>query len=230
MLFLGVLAFPNTNVLFGQAASPSENNWVSALTEEELLPIIEAGLHQAGGDTASLHIMEKVRSHCGHEYECLRLSYRQILVILWYKSKFIAGIPVVEEEARLAELHGDLQNKIDAYEGLTGFHWWAGQSQQFYFYMEKLVGLYEKANRPHKAIETKVSILDGKAWYLNEVEELLPELNKLLAEAIEIGHALTEARIRAKIMNIAEGFELYDLWEEQITELEKYPFTDPPQL
>lgn len=195
--------------------------------KKELIPLLEARMQQPGGDTASHYLLQKIAAHCGGDYDCSRRDRNEVLSWLWHKGWFKIGIPLTIEEVRLADLYGTMENRIAAYERLTIFYWWVGDNQQFYLSMEKKQALYEEANMPHKAIETEVAILDGKAWYLDEMGGLLPELNKLLERAIEIGNEMTIMEVRSKIMHIAEGHGMYDLLEEHLSEMEKYPFSDP---
>ena len=224
---LAVFALILFHGLSAQAQEKGTTQTQLSFAKKELIPLVETRMKQEGGDTASHYIIEKIKVHCGDDYECSRVAVREVLDWLWYNGGFDIGVPISKEEVRLADLHGTIENRVEAYESLTVFYWWVGNFQAFYLSMEKKQAVYEEANMPHKAIETEVAILDGKAWYLNEVDELLPELNRLLEEAIEVGNELTILEVRSKIMHIAEGHGMYDLLEEHLSEMEKYPFSDP---
>ena len=193
---------------------------------ENLLTLIDDRLEQPGGDTAHHFIFEKVRLHCGDDSDCLYGLYDKVLQKLELGNEFWAGIPVAKELVRLAQQKGKIEMEAPALRRLIVLYNFINDIEMTNFYREQLLEAYEKAGDQGGVIETKVLMLEGRAWHLNEAHLILPDIEELLEQAIELNLTRTVISLRMRLKYLYEEFGYHDKLEETVEEIEKIVLTD----
>ena len=188
---------------------------------------IAARLRQPGSDTARYFIIDEVRNHCKGDYDCLKRSYDFVLRNLEGRFKHFSGVVVAKEMADLAGENEDIDAQTSATGRLSAIYGFMGNKKMQALYQEQLLSLYEQAGNAEMVIQTKATILEGRVWYLNEAADVLPEMKKILHQAIEAGYTDIANRFRIRIKYVCEEFGFDDELREQVEALEKIPLSDP---
>ncbi len=193
---------------------------------ETILPLIEARLEQPGGDTATYFIQDQIRAYCGNDTDCLYNAQNGVLRMLESRNLYWTGIPVAVELTRLAEQKGEIDAEIDALRRLIELYNFTNDTKMTIFYREKLLELFEREGNQAGVIETKTRILEGRAWLLNETDKVLPEIEAMLAKAIDLNLTETANNLRLRLKYLYEEFGHYDKLAVIVEELEKLVASD----
>jgi signal transduction histidine kinase/DNA-binding response OmpR family regulator len=194
--------------------------------DTSIWPFIESRFKQPGGDTARYFILNQVRSHCGEKYDCLCRTYHGVMFKLERRFNLLAAIYVAGEMAKVAERQGDLESEAKAYKNLSRFHGAIGNDRLTIVHLEKALRLYEQAGNPFAIINTKAAILEQRLSY-QSVGEILPELEALLAQAIEKNDTGNMNYLHLRLILYTQKAGLYDEMEKHVSFLEKIPLSDP---
>lgn len=210
-----------TDDLAAQATNPE------TATPENLWQLIDARLDESDVNSLNYFILEQVNKHCGKEYQCLYVNYEKILRELELRNKYWAAVPVAEEMVKLAQVQKDLKSEANALSRLIALYGFVENRELESQKYQELLQLYERMGDIPAIIRTKAVILEGRAWYLGEVDEILPELEALVAQAEEQGLTETANRIRVRLKYLYGDFGYVDKLKETIDAIEKIPLSDP---
>lgn len=185
---------------------------------------IEARLEKSD---VNAFISRLVSKHCGKDYTCLYENYEEILWELELRNKYWIAVPVAEEMVTLAKTQADLRAEANALSRLIALYGFIEnrelESQQY----QELLQLYERLGDIPAIIKTKAIILEGRAWYLGEVAEILPALEALVAQAEKQGFTETANSIRVRLKYLYGDFGYVDKLAETVEALEKIPVSNP---
>jgi len=187
---------------------------------ENVWPPIETYLDNPDADLLNYSVLEEVRKHCGKNYDCLYNTYDYLVDKFENRNEYWLAIPVVEEMLKLAQGQKDLKVEIKALEKLIELKLFIGEGPEGTKRLSDLLELYERMGDQASAIQTRVSILEGRIWNLGEIDEVLPILEDLREQAVR--QNLTEAanRLLIRLKYIYEEFGYFDKLEKTIEALE----------
>lgn len=192
-----------------------------------LWPLIEARLERSDVTSLNYFIFEQVNNQCGKDYDCLYANYEKILSELELRNQYWIAVPVAEEMVKLAQAQENLKAEADALSRLIALYGFVEnrvlESQKY----QELLQLYERMGDIPAIIRTKAIILEGRAWYLGEVDEILPELEALVAQSLEQGLTETANHIRIRLKYLYGDFGYIDKLAQTVEALENIPISDP---
>lgn len=191
-----------------------------------LWPGIEKRLEQDGGDTSRYFILRQVRSRCGGNYDCLYVAYYDIMIRLERRFDLPAAIYVGEELARVAARRGGPEAEARACKNLSRFYSALGNERLAIVNLERALRLFEQAGRHSEIIRTKMSLLEHSLSY-RKVEEVLPEMEALLALAIRNKDTSSISYLHLRLILRYQEAGLYGKMAEHVTAIEKIPLSDP---
>lgn len=216
---LYLAAFPNA------LAAQATNSQIAA--PDNLWLLIETRLEKSDVNSLNYFILNQVNKHCGKDYGCLYENYEKILSELELRNKYWAAVPVAEEMVKLSQAQKDLKSEANALSRLIALYGFVENRELESQKYQELLQLYERMGDIPAIIRTKAIILEGRAWYLGEVDEILPELEALVAQAEEQGLTETANSIRVRLKYLYGDFGYVDKLEETIEALEKIPISNP---
>ncbi len=193
---------------------------------EALWPGIEKQLEQDGGETSRYFILRQVRSRCGGNYDCLYGAYYDIMIRLERRFDLPAAIYVGEELARVAARRGGPEAEARACKNLSRFYSALGNERLAIVNLERALRLFEQAGRHSEIIRTKMSLLEHSLSY-RKVEEVLPEMEALLALAIQNKDTSSISYLHLRLILRYQEAGLYGKMAEHVTAIEKIPLSDP---
>ncbi|MCB9273991.1 MAG: response regulator [Lewinellaceae bacterium] len=219
-IFVWFLISAGTNSkLFAQDTTASR-------AAETIWPSIEARLEQNGEDTSRYFILQQSRSHCGADYHCLYGAYFDIMARLERRFNLPLAIYVADEMARLARRQGDLEGLADACNNLGRFHGALGNVRLTIVNLDEALGLYERLGDQPAVIRTKMSLLEHSLSY-RKVQDVLPEMEALLGQAIANKDTFSVNRLKLRLMLQAQKAGFYDKMAEYVAAIEQAPLSNP---
>lgn len=126
----------------------------------------------------------------------------------------------------VANRHRAKKEEADTYGNLSRYYGALGNEQLTLIYMDKALLLYEQLGDTSGIIYTKMAKLEQSLSY-RKVEDVLPEMNALLAEVKANRDTTIERNLRIRLVGITLGAKLFDEAEEHIAALEQLPVSDP---
>jgi len=196
-------------------------------TSDDLWSRIEARLEQPDANSLVSFIFNQVDAHCDENYSCLYENYEEILSELELRNKYWIAVPVAEEMVSLAQAQENREAEADALSRLIALYGYVEnrlvESQKY----QELLQLYERMGDVPAIIRTKAIILEGRAWYLGEADEILPELEALVRQAQEQELTETVNRMRIRLKYLYEEFGYPDKLAQTIASLERIPISNP---
>ncbi|MEM7368988.1 MAG: ATP-binding protein [Bacteroidota bacterium] len=197
---------------------------------ESLFSIIDVRLDQAGGDTARYFILEAVRSHCGKDLDCQYEMYDKVLGKLERANEYWAGIPVAQKMRELAQQKKEIQKEIAALKRLIDLYNYINAIGRIAFFREQLLDLYEQAGDQAGTIRTKIRILEQRAWELDEAHIVLPDIEELFAQSLELDDPETSNFLRLRLKYLYEEFGYDDKLRKIVEALETIVASDSSQF
>lgn len=208
---------------------PAQSQQVDSFFIEKIVQGFEARLDQPGGDIADQFILREVKNHCKEDYNCLKNAYSRVLSQLEGSFRHFAAVAVAKELERLAEKNRDFDMQASVVGRLAAIYAFVGNNKMRIFYQEKLLALYVQSGDTEKILYTKSHILEGRVWYLNEAADVLPEMKKILEQALKEGYTDFANRWRIRIKYVCEEYGFDEEFVEQVKALEKIPLSAPLQ-
>lgn len=136
------------------------------------------------------------------------------------------AVYVCQEMARIAHRQNALDEEAIAYRNFSRYYDAMGDDRQAALSIEKAVGLFEQAGNRHAVTEIKMIKLEHSLKY-RKVEEVLPEMNALLARAEENGDTLSMGYLHTRMIEHALEAERYDEAAAHVAYLEKMTVSSP---
>lgn len=176
---------------------------ISAQSEgasSEIYSQIESRLEQPDGDTALHFILAKVRNHCGNDFDCLYHTYQNVMLKLERRFNLPLAISVADEMVNISVSNGDRNKEAYSHTNLSRYYSAMGHDAQTISHLDKALKLYKKAGNQSSVINTKIAITEQRLSYL-PVEEILPDLESLLEQAIENKDSANITRLYLRLVS-----------------------------
>ncbi len=194
---------------------------------DQIWTYVEARLEKPDSDTLGHFILQQVRKQCGNKYGCLYQTCNSILKKLEFRNEFLIALPISEEMVRLARQQKDTQAETDALNRLIELYNFLEDARMTIVLRGELLKLYEKMGDQAEIIRTKTHILESRAWHLNETDQILPEVEALLDQAVKFNLTETANFLRTRLKYLYEEFGYDDKLAAIVAELEAIPISDP---
>jgi len=188
---------------------------------------IEAQLNRQPADTSFQFILSWVSGHCGRDAGCLLQNYRNVMIRL-ERSHFNlpAAIFVCEEIVKVAHAHKALEEEAEAYQHLCRFHDALGNARLSAFNIERALRLFERTGDPRKILLAKYWKLKVSLRY-RKMEEVMPEMEALLSEAIQQQDTGLLVRLHQTLANQNAMMSQYGKMAEHLDALEALVASNP---
>ncbi len=207
----------------------AQNNLSATSAADVLWPPIQARLQQPGSDTAYSYILDQVRSHCGEDYDCLYHTYHALMLKLGKGYHLPGAIYLCEEMVKTAHRHKNLRDEANANMTLSNYYGALGYRRLAVVNIDKALVLFEQMGDPQAIIYAQMSKLEQSLSH-RPIEEVLPEMNALLARAIGTGDAKSALYIHTRLVGHTIEACRYDEAERHILALEQMPVSDPVKI
>ena len=195
---------------------------------EKIWTSVQARLEQPGSDTTYSLILDQVRSYCDEDYDCLYQTYHALMLKLGEGYHLPGAIYLCEEMAKIAHRHENLRDEASANMTLNNYYGALGYLRLAAVNIDKALALFEQMGDSQAITRARMSKLEQSLSH-RTMEEVLPEMNALLAKSIETGDAKSALVLHIRLVGHTMQARRYDETEEHIAALEKMPVSDPVQ-
>jgi len=201
---------------------------VSTATDfgDELWPVIETQLDQQQSDTAFFFIVQLIRNQCGNDFDCLYTTYSNVRRHIEVKFNLPAAVYLSYEMAEIAKKEKNLDAEGHAYLNLRRFYGAMRNEELQAVNAEKAQRIFEELDDQDMVSVLKMSKLEGELTY-KEYQEVIPQMNALLAEMREKGEKRAVNSIHLRMIYICLDAKLYEEAEYHIDNVEKLAISNP---
>ncbi len=148
------------------------------------------------------------------------------MIKLERRFNLLAAIFVGEEMVKVAQRLSNLEKEASTYKNLSRFHGAIGDERLTIVYLEKALRLFEQLGKQSTIMHTKMALLERSLSY-RKIEEVLPEMEALLAQATKDGDTANMNHLHKRLLMHTQDAGLYDKMETHVEALEKVPLSDP---
>ncbi len=208
--------------LFFCSAQPSLHSQNTELpaSPEDIWLAIEEQIDKQGRDTSRYFLLQPVREKCGDDYACLYQNYHFIQYKLERLFNIPAAIYVAEEIVKIARRANAQEDEAQAHIDLFRFFHAIGDSRMYITSLDRARRILEKTGDQSKLTYVKVSLLKSSLVY-RDVEEILPQMDTLLAQAESRGDQYGIKLMLFNLIEIRGNSGHYEGLEKNIEALEK---------
>ncbi|MEZ4953199.1 MAG: ATP-binding protein [Saprospiraceae bacterium] len=228
---LRVFIFPNRNayLLSLLLLLTGLNNRLLAFEDaKELWPLIQTQLDESGADTARQFIFLLVRGHCGDNYHCLYPAYSVVKEKVERRFDLSTAIEICREMLKIAHQQGDLNGEAHAHSELARYYSALGDEKEAVINTEKAWSLYEQAGN-HRAInKIKLMKLENRIPD-QDIQEVLPDMEKLLAELIEMKDTNNMNYLNLRLIHYTQWAGEFELMAKHVAAAEKGLVPEPSE-
>lgn len=228
---LRVFIFPNRNafLLSLLLLLTGPNNRLLAFEDaKELWPLIQTQLEESGTDTARQFIFLLVRGHCGDNYHCLYPAYSVVKEKVERRFDLSTAIEICREMLKIAHQQGDLNGEAHAHSELARYYSALGDEKEAVINTEKAWSLYEQAGN-HQAINLIRLVKLENRLHDEDIQVVLPDLEKLLAELIEMKDTANMNYLNLRLIHLSQWAGEYGLMAKHVAAAEKVLVAEPTQ-
>ncbi|GJM34409.1 MAG: hypothetical protein DHS20C18_34100 [Saprospiraceae bacterium] len=193
-----------------------------------LWPTIEIKIDQLPSDSILNFIFLQVRKHCGEDYDCLYQTYDAIMANLEGRFNLPLAIYLCEEIVEVTKREKDLEAEAEAHWDLCRFHMALGNDRLAIVNIDRALELFERAGNQFGVIKMKMAKLTQSISY-RKVEEVLPEMDTLLAESIKNGDTLSTRYLHTLLVEITIEAGYYEAAASHLAALEENLIANPTQ-
>ncbi|MCO6489865.1 MAG: response regulator [Phaeodactylibacter sp.] len=212
--------------LTGAAGSLSAQHNPASAFNDSLRVRIGARLEQQKSDTAFHFLLQEVRGACGQDLDCLFRTYYDVMTELEQRFMLSGCIYVCEEMLKVARRKKDLKMEAEAYIHLSRFHDALGIHRPAELYIDKALALFEQVDSSSAILRTKMAKLERTMRY-RKVEDVLDDMDVLLAEAKEKGDSIAIYHIHARMIRPSIRTGRYEEAYQHIAAIESMPLSRP---
>lgn len=204
--------------IFHHQSSAQKNLFPHAATD--LLPLIETQLEKETSDTSFHFITLLTKGRCATDFQCLIDSYGFIRREMEKRFNLPAAIFVSEEMLSISIAANEKEHIAAAYQNLSRFHDALGNRHLAMSNMLQAENLFKELGNAQMVSYIKMNNLERSLEY-NDIEEILPQMKKLLKDAEERGDTSSVHRMHIRLLHISFSNKLYDEAEVHVSALER---------
>lgn len=191
-----------------------------------LWPLIESQLALNPSDTSYNFILLLVRGKCIDDFNCQYDTYKTLM----HESEKIFNLPVAifigNEIVAISQEHQEVEKEAGAHLDLMRYYDAIGNDHMAIKHADRALTLYEQAKNRQRTTYLKMFMLQKSLEY-RDIDEVLPEMNALLDDAMKNGDSVSVAYLHSDLIRFALLAGHYDEAAYHIAELEKIPTHSP---